>query len=169
MYFMKPNNKTSVSYTVEYKTWEGIKKRCYNHKAASYYLYGGRGIKMCLGWRQKGGHLSFINDMGFRPDGGSIDRIDGELHYSCGHCAECIENNWLKNCRWADNETQSNNTKRNKYVYVNGEKLSIGQAEVRLGFKRGVLWARLKRGWPEDEAISKAATLHNKKVKRCHT
>ncbi|MES2382382.1 MAG: hypothetical protein V4538_15150 [Bacteroidota bacterium] len=155
------------SYTVEYKTWEGVKKRCLYPKSENYYLYGGAGIKICKGWLGKDGYINFKNDMGNKPTPlHSIDRIYSDKHYSCGHCKECKRNKWDFNCRWATSETQSNNTSRNKYVYIEGEKLSYRQAERKLGFGRGILWSRINNGWSVEEAIRVFPSYNNKKIKR---
>ncbi len=106
------------STTPEYHIWSSIKDRCLNKKCKSYPLYGARGIKICLGW--SGSFVSFYHDMGARTcDNYSIDRIDNDLNYSCGHCDECVENGWTFNCRWADATTQRYNQrpKPNKTGY----------------------------------------------------
>lgn len=98
--------------TPEYKTWEMIKQRCYNPNFRNFQYWGGRGIVMCAGWRNSSG--AFLTDLGPRPNGYSIDRIDNDGHYSCGKCDECIENEWPMNVRWATRCEQANNTSKNK-------------------------------------------------------
>lgn len=84
-----------AKYKAEYSTWNGMKSRCYCPNGESYRHYGGRGITVCARWRQSFKH--FMRDMGPRPAGTSIDRIDVNGNYE------------PKNCRWATREVQSRN------------------------------------------------------------
>ena len=77
-------------------------QRCYNPKSPAYPLYGARGVTVCDGWnpRAGGSFENFLKSMGERPEGMSLDRINGELGYS------------PENCRWADNSLQGFNQRR---------------------------------------------------------
>lgn len=83
-----------------YETWTGIIKRCENENCRAYPYYGGRGITICDRWRND--FTAFVNDMGAKPEGTSIDRIDVNGNYEPG------------NCRWADKFTQSRNRRNVK-------------------------------------------------------
>jgi hypothetical protein len=63
-----------------YRTWQGIKNRCYNPKVKAYQYYGGRGITVCERWLHS--FENFLADMGEPPPGLSIDRIDNDKGYS---------------------------------------------------------------------------------------
>jgi len=82
-----------------YSVWGGIKKRCYNKKEPGYKNYGWRGIKMYEPWIND--YLMFKNyilsNLGERPEGHSLDRIDNDGNYEPG------------NLRWADRVTQNTN------------------------------------------------------------
>ena len=78
-----------------YSTWGGIKNRCYNSKGQDFICYGGRGIFMCRRWRKA--FINFLKDMGDRPTGTSIDRMDNNGSYG----------KW--NCKWSTPKEQSNN------------------------------------------------------------
>ena len=83
------------------KSWQAMMGRCYNIKYPSYHRYGEKGIVVCDRWRfgeeGKTGWECFFEDMGPKPTGHSIDRIDNTKGY------------FLENCRWADKFTQAKN------------------------------------------------------------
>lgn len=96
-----------------WRSWQSMKQRCLNPNPdrREWKAYRGRGITVCERW------LTFENfyaDMGERPEGHSIDRIDVNGNYSCGHCDQCIEMGWPANCRWADPPTQAGNRRNSK-------------------------------------------------------
>jgi hypothetical protein len=74
-----------------------MKQRCLNPKQKFYSYYGGRGITICEEWLNFPG---FFADMGIRPDGTTLDRIDSDKPYS------------KDNCRWVDWQTQSINKRK---------------------------------------------------------
>jgi hypothetical protein len=92
----------------EYKSWVAAKERCFVLQHKDYPRWGGRGITMCDGWRNNS--QSFLDDMGQRPTPShSIDRIDNDGHYSCGHCDHCVSMGWSSNCKWSTKSEQINN------------------------------------------------------------
>ena len=70
--------------TPTYQAWQMIKQRCHNPRAANYHNYGARGIRVCERWRDS--FENFLADMGERPDGYSIDRIDPDGDYIPDNC-----------------------------------------------------------------------------------
>lgn len=100
-----------MSKTPTYATYRAMIERCTQPHRHDYQYYGARGIKICARWLEPGasGVLNFHADMGDRPEGMTIDRIDNDGHYSCGHCAECVANGWPANCRWATAKEQGAN------------------------------------------------------------
>lgn len=83
-----------LSKSSTYKSWSMMKQRCHNPKAPDYDEYGARNITVCSDWYTFEG---FLSDMGIRPDGTTLDRIDADAGYS------------PDNCRWATPAKQQRN------------------------------------------------------------
>lgn len=90
--------------TPTYTTWKSMLERCRNQRAPNYHLYGGRGICICDQWKGPNGFAQFLSDVGERPSGKTIDRIDVNGHYEPG------------NVRWATAKEQAQNRRRKKTV-----------------------------------------------------
>lgn len=86
-----------------YGTWYHMIKRCTNEEHHNYHSYGGRGISVCDRWLDpENGFSRFLADMGNRPQGFTLDRINNDGNYEPA------------NCRWADSVTQARNTRHSK-------------------------------------------------------
>lgn len=121
--------------TPTYNTWAHMLTRCRNEGHKQYADYGGRGIVVCERW-----HVfeNFLADMGKKPAGKSLDRIDNDGNYEPG------------NCRWATHTQQMRN--RRKTVRADG--VAVSEIAEKHGIKTKVLRERLKRGLPMSEAVS---------------
>lgn len=131
-----------MSHAPEYKAWDNARGRCYRPNDNKYPLYGGRGIGMCERWRNS--FINFIADMGRRPSAShSLERKDSNGDY----CPE--------NCVWATGQEQNNNRPSyNRYVTLNGEKLTLAQASRAVGVPHATIRGRLKRGWSDEETLN---------------
>jgi hypothetical protein len=82
-----------------YKVWSNMKDRCNNKRNPKFYCYGGRGITVCNRWNGKRSFNTFCRDMGERPIGYVIDRIDNEQGYKPINCRWVTKQQSLKNRR----------------------------------------------------------------------
>jgi len=130
----KHGHSTHSSQSRTYTSWANMKARCANPKSPKYYMYGGNGISVCDSWQT---FENFLADMGERPDGCSLDRIDGSMGYS------------PENCRWADAKAQSSNTIQNVWHEVNGEHFTVAQLSRRAGVNTRTMSWRTKN-WPKE-------------------
>lgn len=87
-----------MSHLIEYRTWSGMKRRCFNQRDPGYKYYGARGITVCAEWRGPDGFVRFYEHIGPKPTPAhSIDRIDGTKSYEPG------------NVRWVTSDVQGAN------------------------------------------------------------
>jgi hypothetical protein len=93
--YIRHGHRGAKSTTPEYLCWDGMVKRCTQEYHASWASYGGRGITVCDRW--KNSFTAFLEDMGNRPEGTSLDRINNNGNYH------------PDNCRWATKQEQSEN------------------------------------------------------------
>lgn len=129
-----------MRYHPLYKTWAEMRYRCENKKKHNYKYYGGRGIKVCPQWVS---FAQFVDDMGERPEGTTLDRIDLNGDYS------------PKNCRWATKQTQMNNMTTNRLLVVDGEAKTMAEWSRIWKVGIGTIWMRLKLGWDVADAVKR--------------
>lgn len=98
-----------------------MRARCLNPNDTSFHNYGGRGITVDPRWDD---FEAFLTDMGERPPGMDLDRIDNNGPYS------------PSNCRWVTRRTNLRNTRRTRFVKVDGVMMSVTEAAERLGISR---------------------------------
>lgn len=122
---MRPGHRQTGTPT--YITWQAMRNRCYNPNADQWNRYGGRGVAVCDRWRKS--FDNFLADMGERPEGKTLDRIDSDGNYE------------PDNCRWATPTEQSRNRASSKLTL---EKAEAIRRDRKRGVTRATLVARYK-------------------------
>lgn len=133
------NNTThGKTNTLTYKTWQGMHTRCENPNYKIFHRYGGRGIYVCERWNS---FENFYEDMGEKPKGCSLDRIDNDGPYAP----------W--NCRWATSKQQCRNRGTMKMVTYQGKTQSLIEWAEEFGLSYSTLCTRSRRGWSDERII----------------
>ncbi|MCP4989347.1 MAG: hypothetical protein GY928_25810 [Colwellia sp.] len=117
-----------------------MKTRCLDSKSTYYKDYGGRGIIICDSWLNS--FRNFYEDMGNKPKGLTLDRIDNNKGY------------YKENCRWATRTEQANNRRSNRKITYNGSSLAMAQWERKLNMNKDSLKVRIRRGWSIEKALT---------------
>ena len=140
-----------------YVSWAMMIQRCTNPKFPSFPRWGGAGVTVSPEW--KNSFETFFSDLGERPVGKSLDRIDGKLGYCKG------------NCRWATLQEQNQNRKNVRLLAFRGETKCIAEWARTLNFTYMTVVARLNQGWTAEEALtipssnrSKIKTIRKKRM-----
>ena len=110
--------------------WHMTMQRCYNPSNRDFKYYGGRGIKVAERW-----HVfdNYLEDMGLRPEGMTLERVDNDGPYSA------------ENCRWASRKDQSRNQRWTLTLTYKGETLTLAEWAERTGIPYSTLKARARR------------------------
>ena len=125
--------------TGAYETWLCMRAGCQQPGHIEYPRYGARGVKVCERWDS---FENFLEDMGDRPDGFSIDRIDPNGDYS------------PENCRWADDKTQARNRRNNRLITIGDRTMTLiewSEQPGAVGYK--LIHNRLREGWSPEDAV----------------
>lgn len=135
-----PKFKHGGRRTPEHLAWMAARNRCQAQPGeCGFERYAGRGISMGQRWRDS--FENFLADMGPRPPGMSLDRIDNDGNYEPG------------NCRWATRAVQGRNKSTNRIIEIDGVNLTLVEWSTISGTKRQVISGRIARGWPTKEAV----------------
>lgn len=130
-------------------SWAAMMVRCYTDTSNRSADYRGRGIVVCDAWQSLSG---FLMDMGARPLGQTLDRIDNDGNYE------------PSNCRWATPKQQARNTRRNRYLEVDGVRMLMTDAADAFGLRNSTLFRRLARGATPSDAVRSNRAI---KMKLC--
>lgn len=127
-----------MTYSRTYTSWAAMKERCSNPNHPHYAEYGGRGIVFDKKWTE---FVGFLEDMGERPVGTTLDRKDGNKGY------------FKSNCRWATPKEQGRNKRTNRLVELDGRVLTVSAWSEITGIGKTTIKARLNRGLSAREAL----------------
>lgn len=130
--------------TPTYDVWAHMLDRCRNRRSKMYSRYGARGISVCDRWQS---FENFLSDMGQKPDGLSLDRIDNNGNYEPG------------NCRWATDRMQNRNRSVSPVYEWKGEMRSLADLADEHGLKWRRVYERVRMGWSLEDALT---------IKRAH-
>ena len=153
------NKSHGKSKTKTYKTWAAMIRRCHKFSNPDYKFYGGRGITVCDEWRHS--FERFLADMGEKPEGKEIDRINNAEGYYPG------------NCRWVTHIENCHNFRRNRVIEFNGRKQHLKAWAIEIGLNESSLRNRLN-SWSIEKALTTPANASrgegatNGNLKRYH-
>lgn len=123
-----------------YQCWSDMKQRCYNPNAQQYKNYGERGISVCKSWIES--FDNFLSDMGVKPDGMSIERINVNGNYE------------PSNCKWATALEQARNQRNRRYIEFNGLRMTTREWATKIGISEAALARRSNIGWTPEQMIT---------------
>lgn len=128
-----------ILYPAEFSSWSAMLQRCYQPSNGSYPRYGGAGVRVCKRWHV---FANFVDDMGPRPVGLTIERIrNGEGYHA-------------DNCRWATRKEQGRNRWDNHRIRYKGKTKCLVEWCEELGISQPTMQRRLARGWKVHRAFS---------------
>jgi len=141
---MTNNLKEPKKYPLSSTYWN-MRGRCYKPNHTSYKNYGAKGIRVCDRWLEpnKKGFQNFVEDMGERPEGYTIERIDGKANYS------------PDNCKWATPREQQNNRSNNVRIEIDGVTKSVSAWARENGVTINTAFARIWYGMNPVEAVTR--------------
>lgn len=124
-----------------FNIWCCMRQRCNNPNHPRYSQYGGKGVAICVEWRNFKNFRLWALSHGY-SESLTIDRIDNNGSYE------------PSNCRWATRKEQENNMTRNHIITHDGISRTISEWADALGFKYTTMKLRVHRGWSMEKIIS---------------
>lgn len=126
------HTRKSEGTSPEFRSWDHMIQRCTNPNSDAYKNYGGAGITVCKRWLDS--FQAFLDDMGLRPHGTSLDRVNGAGVYS------------KETCRWATRAEQADNRSCTRWVELPDTRMSMREAALKFSIKPKTLSARWANG-----------------------
>jgi hypothetical protein len=125
--------------------WCNMRHRCRDKNRPDFHRYGGRGIRVCKRWES---FSLFLSDMGEKPDGLTLERIDNDRGYS------------PSNCTWATRKQQRlNQGTRTHLVAFNGKAMSLKDWSRSVGLSYSCIFGRFKNGWSTRRMLTTPAVI----------
>jgi len=128
----------TIKTSATYRVWSAMVQRCTNAKNHAFKYYGGRGITICKTWLA---FVNFLRDMGEKPPGLTLERVDNSAGYS------------KTNCKWATRKAQQRNRRGNRIIHFDGFTGCLTEVCERFGVDRKIVGYRLDAGWTTPDAI----------------
>lgn len=122
-----------------YQVWSAMIQRCTNPKCKGYKWYGARGIQVCERWRN---FKNFLDDMGVRPAGKTVERTNVNGNYD------------PNNCVWDSEKVQARNKRNTIKITHNNITLPVVEWAEKADLPYGTLRQRIKSGWSFEDAIT---------------
>lgn len=124
-----------------YNIWRAMNNRCHNEQHVSFKYYGAKGVAVCQEWRDS--FHQFAADMGPRPAGTSLDRLDSSGPYT------------KSNCRWATIVQQNNNKSDTRHITFRGRTMNLSAWAREVGASPAALHHRVvKMGMAIEDALT---------------
>lgn len=130
-----------------YKAWMLMKGRCFDRNNDSFKSYGGRGITVCERWLT---FENFLADMGIKPPGHTLERINNNRNYEPG------------NCRWATPREQANNRRNTVRLKFQNKTMTVSEWAQEVGLNRDLIALRLYYGWTVSRALTQPVGRYRK-------
>ena len=133
--------------------WGQMIARCYDPTHPKYHRYGGRGIRVCDRWICR---RLFLDDMGERPIGKTLNRVDNDGDYS------------PENCAWSSYDEQNQNRADNRNIEFGGETKCLTEWAKIFGLNRTTVRRRLDYGWTVEKALKTPPSVNNHSLENTH-
>ncbi len=143
----KSNIRHGLTNSRTYASWHQMRIRCSAKKGIHFKNYRERGIRICARWNV---FENFLADMGERPAGKTLDRINNNGNYE------------PSNCRWATPTEQERNTRANRIIEHNGKKLCAAEWSEVAGISQGTICRRLDNGWTTEQTLTIPPNAQNR-------